>query len=164
MTGTRKLKRAGWIAFFILPGALIVFVFIVLPLFISLFNSFFNWNQLIRQEYVGLQNFSKLFTTYPYRERFFNALGNNVKWIVITMLVQNTMGLLLGYVLSRGIAGAKVYQRLFFIPVLFSIIAVGYLWGLYLRPNGMVNSLLDAMGLGHVKRAWLGDGSIRSSW
>ena len=42
MTGTRKLKRAGWIAFFILPGALIVFVFIVLPLFISLFNSFFN--------------------------------------------------------------------------------------------------------------------------
>ena len=160
MIGTRKLKRAGWITFFILPGALIVFVFIVLPLFISLLNSFFNWNQLIRQEYVGLQNFSKLFTTYPYRERFFNALGNNVKWIVITMLVQNTMGLLLGYVLSRGIAGAKVYQRLFFIPVLFSIIAVGYLWGLYLRPNGMVNSLLDAMGLGHVKRAWLGDGSI----
>lgn len=160
MTDTRKLRKAGWITFFILPGALIVFVFIVLPLFISLFNSFFNWNQLIRQEYVGLENFKKLFTAYPYRDRFFNALGNNVKWIVITMLVQNTMGLLLGYVLSRGIAGAKVYQRLFFIPVLFSIIAVGYLWGLYLRPNGMVNSLLEAMGLGHMKRAWLGDGTI----
>lgn len=160
MINRRKLKRAGWIAFFILPGALIVFTFIILPLFISLFNSFFNWNQLVRLDFAGLDNFKKLFGGYPYRERFTNALGNNVKWFVVTMLVQNTLGLLFGYLLSRGIAGAKVYQRLFFIPVLFSIIAVGYLWGLYLRPNGMVNSLLASMGLDDFKRAWLGDGSI----
>lgn len=160
MTKARNWKKAAWITFFVLPGAAIVFIFILLPLFMSLFNSFFSWNQLIRGEFIGLENFQKLFTGYPYQERFTNALGNNVKWFVVTMLVQNTLGILFGYVLSRGIAGHGAYRRIFFIPVLFSIIAVGFLWGLYLKPKGMVNSLLSLMGRQDLTRAWLGDGFI----
>lgn len=86
MTKARNWKKAAWITFFVLPGAAIVFIFILLPLFMSLFNSFFSWNQLIRGEFIGLENFQKLFTGYPYQERFTNALGNNVKWFVVTML------------------------------------------------------------------------------
>ncbi|MDD3212238.1 MAG: sugar ABC transporter permease [Eubacteriales bacterium] len=150
-------SQAGWITFFVTPGLLIVFVFILLPLFMSLFNSFFAWNQLIRLDFVGLDNFKRLFTGYPYQMRFFNALGNNAKWFVVTMVFQNLTGLLFGYVLSRRIAGNQFYRRVFFIPVLFSIVAVGFLWGLYLRPNGMINSLLTAMGLGQYATAWLGN-------
>ena len=95
MTKARNWKKAAWITFFVLPGAAIVFIFILLPLFMSLFNSFFSWNQLIRGEFIGLENFQKLFSGYPYQERFTNALGNNVKWFVVTMLVQNTLGILL---------------------------------------------------------------------
>ena len=84
MTKARNWKKAAWITFFVLPGAAIVFIFILLPLFMSLFNSFFSWNQLIRGEFIGLENFQKLFTGYPYQERFTNALGNNVKWFVVT--------------------------------------------------------------------------------
>lgn len=153
----KELKKFAWITFFVTPGLLIVFVFILMPLFMSLFNSLFSWNQLIRQDFIGLENFKKLFTSYPYQERFTNALGNNVKWFVMTMLVQNVLGLLFGYVLSRQIAGNQFYRRVFFIPVLFSIIAVGFLWGLYLRPNGMVNALLQAVGLGQYSTAWLGN-------
>lgn len=160
MIKTKNLKKAGWITFFVLPGALIVIVFILLPLFMSLFNSFFDWNAMSRGEFVGIENFRKLFSGFPYAERFSNALGNNVKWFVVTMLVQNVTGLLFGYVLSRGIKGAGIYRRIFFIPVLFSIIAVGFLWGLYLRPNGMVNELMKLIGHPEWKRAWLGDGSI----
>lgn len=47
MTKARNWKKAAWITFFVLPGAAIVFIFILLPLFMSLFNSFFSWNQLI---------------------------------------------------------------------------------------------------------------------
>ncbi len=160
MTKARNWKKAGWVTFFVLPGVTIVFTFILLPLFMSLFNSFFDWNQLIRGEFVGFANFRKLFTGYPYQVRFTNALTNNLKWFIVTMLVQNITGLLFGYVLSRGIAGHGVYRRIFFIPVLFSIIAVGFLWGLYLKPKGMLNSLLDLLGASGLKRAWLGDGSI----
>jgi len=45
----------------------------------------------------------------------------------------------------------------FFIPVLFSLVAVGFLWGLYLKPNGLLNEFLKVIHLGSLVRPWLGD-------
>jgi raffinose/stachyose/melibiose transport system permease protein len=73
------------------------------------------------------------------------------------MIVQNSLGLLFGYMLSRRIPGQEFFKRVFFIPVLFSIVAVSFLWGLYLRPNGLVNEFLKFVGLGHLVHAWLGE-------
>ena len=154
------VRKGFWIAFFILPGLAVVAVFILLPLFVSLFNSLFNWNQLLRAEFVGLGNFRKILTAFPYKDRFLNAMGNNLKWFTVTMLVQNTTGILFGYLLSRRIAGHGFFKRMFFIPVLFSIVAVGFLWGLYLKPTGLVNSFLRLAGFGTLARAWLGQEEI----
>ncbi len=155
---TRADVRKGlWVSFFVLPGLCVVGVFILAPLFVSLFNSLFSWQQLLRGPFVGLENFRKLFFAYPWRERFFSALGNNLKWFIVTMLVQNTMGLLFGYLLSRRIPGSGFFKRVFFIPVLFSIVAVGFLWGLYLKPNGLVNAFLKLVGRPEWTRAWLGE-------
>lgn len=154
------VHKGLWITFFVLPGLLVVGVFILAPLFMSLFNSLFSWHQLIRDQFVGLANFRKIFATDPYRALFFNALGNNLKWFLVTMVVQNSVGLLFGYLLSRRILGHEFFRRVFFIPVLFSIVAVGFLWGLYLKPTGLVNTFLKAIGLVSWTRAWLGDESI----
>lgn len=156
----KNLRKTGWITFFVAPGLLIVTVFILLPLFLSLYNSFFSWNQLLREDFVGLENFKKLFSQYPYKERFFNAIKNNGIWFISTMLIQNTIGLLFGYLLSRRIFAHEFFKKVFFIPVLFSIIAVGFLWGLYLRPDGLLNNFLSAVGLSDLRRAWLGEESI----
>jgi len=156
----KNTRKGLWIAFFVLPGLTIVFTVILLPLFMSLFNSLFSWNQLIRKDFVGLDNFRKVFFTEPYRTRFFNALGNNLKWFVVTMLVQNTFGLLFGYFLSRKVAGHEFFKRVIFIPVLFSIVAVGFLWGLYLRPTGLLNSFIKLMGRPDLMKVWLGDESL----
>jgi binding-protein-dependent transport system inner membrane component len=156
---TSKTSKFLWIAFFVTPALLIVSVFILLPLFMSLFNSLFNWNQLLRGTFTGLGNFKKLFFTFPYNERFFNALKHNGIWFCCTMLIQNSLGLLFGYVLSRKIAGHGAFKRIFFIPVLFSIVAVGFLWGMYLKSDGLVNSFLNLLDLSSFRRAWLGDES-----
>jgi raffinose/stachyose/melibiose transport system permease protein len=153
----KQLRKAGNITLFVLPGLVIVLTFIVIPLFMSMFNSLFSWNQLLRKDFIGLGNFRKLFSGYPYRDLFLNALHNNVTWFVMTMLIQNTLGLFFGYFLSRNVPGHKVFQRIFFLPVLFSIVAVGYLWGLYLRPNGLVNNILALLGKSDWRQAWLGD-------
>ena len=156
---TSKTSKFLWIAFFVTPALLIVSVFILLPLFMSLFNSFFNWNQLLRGTFTGLGNFKKLFFTFPYNERFWNALKHNGIWFCCTMLIQNSLGLLFGYALSRKIAGHGIFKRVFFIPVLFSIVAVGFLWGMYLKSDGLVNSFLNLLDLSSLRRAWLGDES-----
>ena len=156
---TSKTSKFLWIAFFVTPALMIVSVFILLPLFMSLFNSFFDWNQLLRGEFTGLGNFKKLFFTFPYNERFWNALKHNGIWFCCTMLIQNSLGLLFGYALSRKIAGHGFFKRVFFIPVLFSIVAVGFLWGMYLKNDGLVNSFLNLLDLPSLRRAWLGDES-----
>ena len=157
----RSLSRNAWIAFFVSPGLAIVAVFIILPLFMSLFNSLYYWQGMARLEFAGLQNFRRIFFQQPFSERFFNALGNNVKWFMTTMLVQNTLGLLFGYFLSRRIPGSRLFQRVFFVPVLFSIVAVGFLWRLYLTPGtGLVNQFLLQVGLGSLARPWLGEQAI----
>jgi raffinose/stachyose/melibiose transport system permease protein len=154
------IRKGLWVCLFVLPGLVVVGIFILLPLFVSLFNSLFDWQQLIRGGFAGFANFRKIFFAGPFRDRFANALLNNLKWILVTMLVQNTTGLLFGYLLSRRIAGSRFYKRIFFIPVLFSIVAVGFLWGLYLKPTGLVNSFLKLIGHAGWARAWLGEEAI----
>jgi raffinose/stachyose/melibiose transport system permease protein len=152
-----ELQKGFWIFLFVFPALLVVFVFILLPLFLSLFNSLFSWKQLLRDEFIGIENFKTVFFTYPYSNRFFNALGNNVIWFLTTMIVQNSLGILFGYMLSRRIPGHEFFKRVFFIPVLFSIVAVSFLWGLYLKPNGLVNEFLKLISLDGFVRAWLGE-------
>jgi len=149
-------SKVKWIVFFITPGLLVVGTFILLPLFMSLYNSLFSWKQLVRLDFVGLENFKRLLFTFPYQERFFNAMKNNLYWFLSTTLIQNTLGLLFGYLLSRNLPGAQFFKRIFFIPVLFSIVAVGYLWGMYLKPSGLVNSFFKLVGLVSFQRPWLG--------
>jgi raffinose/stachyose/melibiose transport system permease protein len=153
----KKNSEKLWIAFFVSPAMAIVVSIILLPLFMSLFNSLFSWRQLIRDEFIGLENFRRVFFTEPYKTRFSNAIGNNVTWLAVTMLVQNTLGLAMGYFLSRRIRGSEFYKRIIFIPVLFSIVAVGFLWGLYLKPNGLLNGFFKLIGSPGMVRAWLGD-------
>ncbi len=155
-----EVRKGLWVLLFVAPGLAVVSVFILLPLFVSLFNSLFEWTQLTRGRYVGLENFRKIFAAFPYRDRFFSALGNNLKWFVVTMLLQNTTGLLFGYLLSRRVPGHGFFRRVFFIPVLFSIVAVGFLWGLYLKPNGLLNAFLKLLGREDWTRAWLGEEAI----
>jgi len=64
-----KTAERRWILFFISPALAVVSIIILLPLFMSLFNSLFSWRQLIRQDFIGLENFRKVFFTEPYKTR-----------------------------------------------------------------------------------------------
>jgi len=150
--------RTLWIIFFVAPGLFVVSVVIIYPLFASLINSFFSWDGFIRGNFVGFENFRHLFTQYPYNTRFFNAIGNNLKWFLSSMFIQNTLGLLFGYLLSRNIRGHEFFKRVFFMPVLLPLIAVGFLWKLYYNPQfGLFLKLFTMLGIESHFRPWLGD-------
>ena len=137
-----------WILFFITPGLLVVSVVIIYPLMASLLNSVFSWRGFVRGEFAGIDNFRILFTQFPHNQRFFNAIGNNLKWFLSSMLIQNTIGLLFGYLLSRNIKGHEFFKRVFFMPVLLPIIAVGFLWKLYFNPQfGLFLKLFELLGI-----------------
>ncbi|MGE5575668.1 MAG: carbohydrate ABC transporter permease [Syntrophothermus sp.] len=155
---TQDALRKRIYAVFILPALLVYTAFLVFPLLSSLYYGFFQWDGITRGAFVGLANFQKLLAESPYNIRFFSALKHNVFFFLLTMVVQNLVGLFFALILSRGIKGASFYQTIFFMPYTMSVIVLGFLWSLILNPTwGAFNKLLAAMGLGGLARPWLGD-------
>ncbi len=154
-----KRSKAGFMGL-ITPALIIYTLFMLIPLVASLGLSLFEWTGYGEKTFVGFSNFVRLFTEYPYNERFWNALGNNVYFFIITMIIQNMVALLLAVLLTRGLRGSTAFRTLFFAPSTVSVVIVGYIGVLIFNPTwGGLNALLRAAGLDSWAQAWLGQES-----
>lgn len=143
---------------FLTPALLLYSVFVVYPLFSALQYSLFDWAGTARGPFVGIDNFTGLFTTFPLDEQLVRAFGHNVVFFVGTMLIQNTLGLTFAVVLYKRRITRRIFQTLYTLPYLVSPLVVGYLWVLMLRPQfGLLNALFDSVGLESLSQPWLGD-------
>lgn len=146
------------IALFLLPALLLYSIFMIYPLLQALIFSMFEFNGLVRGDFVGLQNFEQLFTRYPINEQLPRAFLHNIAFFSGTMLIQNTLGLMFAVFLHRPRFGKRFFRTIFTLPYLISPIVVGYLWSLMLNSLfGPINTTLRNMGLGALARPWLGD-------
>ena len=147
--------------FFITPAFLIYTIFMFAPLILSLRYSVYSWTGYGHTKtFVGFANFIRLFTESPFNERFFNALTNNVKFFVITMVIQNVLALFIALLLEKELKGSKFFRTIFFAPTTISVVIVGFLWTLMYNPMwGIINKGLSVIGLEGITRAWLGDPS-----
>lgn len=153
------MKRSKQTFYLLIAPALIVYaVFMLLPLLASLGLSFFEWTGYGEKTFVGLDNFVKLFTLQPYPQRLLNALGNNLYFFVLTMLIQNALALVLAVLLQRGLKGSTALRAIFYAPATVSVTIVGFLWTLIFNPTwGPLNVLLRAIGLDSWALAWTGN-------
>jgi len=154
----KQSKKA--FAMLISPALVIYTVFMLVPLIASLGLSFFEWTGYGEKTFVGFTNFIKLFTEEPYPTRLWNALGNNIKFFVVTMLVQNVVALILAVLLQRGLKGSNFFRKIFYAPSTVAVVIVGYIWTLIYNPTwGPLNVLLKKIGLGDLAIAWTGNES-----
>jgi raffinose/stachyose/melibiose transport system permease protein len=131
--------------------------FATYPIIASLAYAFYEWQGARRLEFGTLENFQRLFS-FPHQERFLGALRNNVVVFVTVMVIQNGLALFLAYLLSRFTLGKRFFRTVFFLPVILSLVIVGFMWRLFLNPIfGPVNSFLERAGLEGLAIAWLGD-------
>ena len=149
-------RRIG--ALFVLPSLLLFAVFVAYPMFTALSYSFFDWTGINRGEFIGLGNYSDLFTRLPYKNALPNAFGHNQLLFLGAMVFQNTVGLALASLLQRLKRFRAFFQTAYTLPYLVSPLVIGYLWSLMLSPLfGPVNALLKAVGLGQFAQPWLGN-------
>ncbi|MFF5302116.1 carbohydrate ABC transporter permease [Streptomyces sp. NPDC013161] len=138
---------------FALPSIALVLVFFVLPFLANAFFAFVQWTGYSDTiTWTGLTNF-----------RFLNQLGILKHAITVTavyaitaMAVQNTIGLALATALQRTNRVNSLFRSLFFIPVLISPLAAGYIWAAVLNAHGPLNAFLSAVLPGEFHYAWLG--------
>ncbi len=141
------------IAVFLAPAVLVYTVIMIVPLFGTLNLSLYG-----EEGFRGLQNFRTLFGDPLWSDAFWNALGNNVWFFVVHMLVQNPIGILLAALLSSPrLRMAGFYRTAIFIPTILSFVIVGFVWKLILSPIwGIAPSMLGAIGLKSLFAPWLG--------
>jgi raffinose/stachyose/melibiose transport system permease protein len=141
------------IAVFLAPAVAIYTAVMILPLFGTLNLALYG-----DEGFVGLANFRTLFGDPRWAERFWNALGNNLWFFVVHMLVQNPIGIFLAALLSSPrLRFRAFYRTAIFVPTILSFVAVAWVWRLILGHTwGIAPGLLDAVGLGSLFAPWLG--------
>ncbi len=151
----RNLKL--WLAFLLAPPAAILIIFVFLPMASAVVYSLYDWNGLVRKEFIGLDNFADILFNPNKNAILFNAFGNNVKVFVALMIVQNGIALVLALLLARNPRGYRFYQVVFFLPVILSTVIIGFQWKMFLNPIfGLVNKALQNVGLSDWALPWLG--------
>ncbi len=145
------------VALFLAPAVLVYTAVMIWPLFNTLRLSLYTVVDGERV-FAGLQNFRTLFGDPRWSGAFWNALGNNVWFFVVHMLVQNPIGVALAAILSHPrLRIAAFYRTAFFIPTILSFVIVGFAWKLILSPVwGIAPGMLDAVGLKGLFAPWLG--------
>lgn len=141
----------------VIPTLALTLCFTILPTLRALLLSFTNATSLgMNNKYVGLENY-----IYMFRDaKFLQALGNTAKLMAVVPVITIALSLILAYVLSQCKLKEKgFYRTVFYFPNIISMTVVGIIWSFVFHPNmGILNTLLDALGLESMKRSWLGDG------
>lgn len=147
-------RRNVYRLWFALPSIVLVALFFAAPFVANAGLSFTRWtgfSSLIR--FNGLDNFASLLSL--------GILGHativTIVYAVTTMLGQNLAGLVFAKALQQSNRINTVFRSVFFIPVLISPLAAGYIWSAVLAPNGAVNAFLSLLVPGDFTYAWLGN-------
>jgi multiple sugar transport system permease protein/raffinose/stachyose/melibiose transport system permease protein len=157
-TAIGKKKKQWWRGYaiwFILPAFLLYGVFVMLPTFSSIYLSFTSWDGLSADvRYIGLDNFKEIWES----PRVHNALKNTIIVAIALVLLENAAALLLAILVDQVRWLRNFFRSIFYFPVLMSGIIMGFIWMIILNYNfGVVNQLLDTLGLGAMKADWLGN-------
>ncbi len=141
--------------FFMAAGPLAFFaIFVIWPLAQSMWYGLTKWNGLSDPEFIGLDNFSRLLSD----PNFIRSFENTAIWLIVAVTVPTILGLLLAVLLDRPLRGSRLYKSAFYLPITLSLVVVGQVWTWIYQPSwGLLNSVLEALGLEGLTRAWLGD-------
>jgi multiple sugar transport system permease protein len=127
---------------FMAPGLILFTIYVVLPIFQSIWISFYEWDGLSPASYVGFANYVELVDD----EQFYTALWNNVRWLVLFMLAL-PIGLAMALFLNQVIFGIRLIKSLFFFPFVISQVVIGLIFTWFYEPNyGVIAPLLNLLG------------------
>ncbi|MBT2574806.1 sugar ABC transporter permease [Bacillus sp. ISL-51] len=153
------VNQNRFIPYLFLAPALIFLLFVYVPIIENVFFSLFEWSSFNPEKtFIGFKNYIELF----HDPVFFKALGNNVLYAVISLICQVCGGLILAAVLEDRLVRkwSPFFRTVFFLPVVISMTVIALLFDFIYNPEiGLLNQLLEAVGLDELTRAWLGDES-----
>ncbi|UUZ84932.1 sugar ABC transporter permease [Paenibacillus sp. P26] len=142
---------------FVFPGILLFVLTFLAPIVLSGYYSLTDTlGPGTAVHMVGLENFKNLLFHDP---RFWKSLLNALLLGAGYIILQHPICILFAIMLDRlGGKAEKIFRTIFFIPCVISVVVISRMWLTILDPDfGILNKLLDIIGLSSWKHAWLGD-------
>jgi len=142
---------------FAVPALVVLGLFLVLPTLLNFVLPYTDWSAFKSNlRFVGLANFGSITSDGSLQQ----ALRITLTYAVLVAVFQNGLGLGLALLLERDTWLNRLARSVFFLPVLISALAGGYIAQAMLKPDGGLNQILSALSGQPVEIAWLGS----STW
>ena len=142
----RQFQDTLLIALFLLPALILFLLFVIYPIFRSIYFSMFDWNGLgPAVDFVGLQNFKDILTD----KVFLKATSNVLLIIIFSVGAQLPLALALAVMVGRDLPGRGIFRTIFFMPYVLSEINVAIMWMLLYNPDpdrGLLNAVVVLFG------------------
>jgi raffinose/stachyose/melibiose transport system permease protein len=139
---SRRLQDNLTVVLFLAPAFLLFLIFLVYPIFRSVYFSMFDWNGLGPVvDFVGLDNFRRILTDRV----FMKAVGNCLLIVVLSLVVQLPLALALALMVGRDLPGRAFFRAVFFMPYVLSEVITAIIWLSLFNPDpdrGFINALL----------------------
>lgn len=154
----RQFQDRLVIILFLLPAFILFVLFVIYPIFRSVYFSTFNWKGFgPAVDYIGLANYKKILTD----EVFLKAIKNVFIIIALSLGVQLPMALILAVLVGRDLPGRTFFRTVFFLPYVLSEVNTAIMWMLLYNADpdrGFINAIMVLIGLEPV--AWLAEMDI----
>ena len=130
-------RLAPWL--FLAPGVIMFAIYVIAPIFESLWISLYDWDGIGEKTWIGGENYVELFDD----DAFYTSLKNNVLWLVLYMLAIPA-GLMIAIFLNQKVWGVRLYKSLFFFPFVISQVVVGLIFSWFYAPNfGLLTRIIE---------------------
>lgn len=143
---------------FSLPFLLIFCVFLIFPIAFGFYISFFDYDMLSQQVWVGLKNYFTIFSD----KTFYASLTHTLFFVAVSTPLLLVTGFLMALIVTSKLPVRAAAENIFFLPYILSITVIGTLWAWIFQKNyGVLNHALVFFGLNPV--SWLTE-QTRAMW
>lgn len=153
--GTRRANITPYL--FLAPPLALYALWVLGPMVYSFYMSLTNTDGLTQNDFIGLQNYARLLKDPV----FHISLLNNVRWLVVFIIVPPAIGLGLALLLNTDLPGMRLMKAGFFSPMVLSTVVIGVVWSwMYFPSDGLINQTLAALGYRGKTIGWLSDPNL----
>lgn len=142
---TSQMRNNGMLYLLILPAVVYFVLFAYIPVIDGANISFQEYRLVGESEYIGLENYARVFNTAGFWRVFRNTLILGLSNVVLTAIIPMILALMLNEIAFSP--WKRFAQTILYLPHLFSWVVVGGIWIFILAPNGgIVNSIRALFG------------------
>lgn len=159
----RLYRKKTWVEYataflFILPSLFLLIYFVIVPTIRTVVISFHDWDGVNpNMKYVGISNYQYVLNDPV----FYQSLKNNFIWTIMHLVFACLFGFVLAYFISRIAYAKTLFRNILFMPNVIALSVSGIIWTLIFNPQmGILNGILDTLGLSSLKMNWLGDPNV----